>query len=413
VSRPSREECLARDARDPLAALRASFRLPDGVIYLDGNSLGALPKATPARLAELVEREWGEDLIRSWNKHGWIDLPRRLGDKIARLIGAGPGDVVVADSTSVNLFKLLAAALALNPGRRVILSERENFPTDLYIAEGLIGLLGRRHELRLVAAEEIAGALDAETAVLMLTHVNYRSGAMHDMGVLTAAAQGAGALALWDLSHSVGAVPVDLTAANADLAVGCGYKYMNGGPGAPAFLWVAPRHQEGFRQPLSGWLGHAEPFAFESAYRPAPGIGRYACGTPPVLSMVALEAGIDLLLSVDPAGLREKSLALTQSFIAAVESEVQGPGLDLLTPREDARRGSQVSFRHPAGWPVMQALIARGIIGDFRAPDILRFGFAPLYTRFVDAWDAAAALADILKTRSWDRPEFHRRALVT
>ncbi|MGO8916719.1 MAG: aminotransferase class V-fold PLP-dependent enzyme, partial [Stellaceae bacterium] len=275
------------------------------------------------------------------------------------------------------------------------------------------GLLGGRHALRLVAADEIAGALDAETAVLMLTHVNYRSGAMHDMAAITSAAQAQGALMLWDLAHSAGAVPVDLTAAGADFAVGCGYKYLNGGPGAPGFVWVAPRHQERFMQPLSGWLGHAEPFAFAPDYRPAPGIGRYVSGTPPVLSLAALEAGVDVLLGATPAALREKSLRLTETFIAAVEQEAAGLGLALLSPRDGERRGSQVSFRHAQGWPVMQALVARGVIGDFRAPDILRFGFAPLYTRFVDAWDAAAALADILRTGAWDRPEFHRRALVT
>lgn len=413
MSALARAEFLARDACDPLAAMRAAFRLPDGVIYLDGNSLGALPAVTPARLAAAIEHEWGQDLIRSWNKHGWIDLPRRIGDKIARLVGAREGEVIVADSTSVNLFKLLAAALALNPERRIILSERENFPTDLYIAQGLVGLLGPRHRLQLVAAPEIPSALGPETAVLMLTHVDYRSGGLYDMEALTAAAHRAGALVLWDLSHSVGAVPVDLTAVTADFAVGCGYKYMNGGPGAPAFLYVARRHQEGFRQPLSGWLGHAEPFAFESSYRPAPGIGRYVAGTPPVLSMTALEAGVDLLLTVDPAALREKSLGLTEGFIAAVDALTQELGLTLASPRDGAHRGSQVSFRHAEGWPVMQALIARGVIGDFRAPDLLRFGFAPLYTRFVDAWDAAEALADILQTRAWDQPEFHRRTLVT
>jgi kynureninase len=409
----TRARCLALDAADPLAALREAFALPEGVLYLDGNSLGALPRATPERLAGLVEREWGHDLITSWNKHGWIDLPQRVGDKIARLIGAGPSEVVVADSTSINLFKVLAAALSLNPGRGVILSERENFPTDLYMAQGLIGLLGGRHRLRLVEGDEVAGAVDEVTAVVMLTHVNYRSGAMHDLAAVTEAAQAKGALMLWDLAHSTGAVPVDLTAAGADFAVGCGYKYLNGGPGAPAFVWVAPRHQERFQQPLSGWLGHAEPFSFAPDYRPAPGIGRYVCGTPPVLSLAALEAGVDLLLGVEPAALREKSLLLTGTFIAAVEQEAAGLGLSLLTPREGERRGSQVSLRHAAAWPVMQALIARGVIGDFRAPDILRFGFAPLYTRFADAWDAAAALADILRTGAWDRPEFHRRAVVT
>lgn len=413
MSRLDRAQCLALDARDPLAAQRGEFLLPEGVIYLDGNSLGALPRATPARIAEVVAAEWGGDLIRSWNKHGWIDLPRRVGDKIARLIGAGPGEVVVADSTSINLFKVLTAALRLNPQRRVILSERENFPTDLYIAQGLAGLLGQGHEVRLVTGGDVIAAIDDDTAVVMLTQVNYRTGAMHDLARVTRAAQAKGALMLWDLAHSAGAVPVDLRAADADFAVGCGYKYLNGGPGAPAFVWVAPRHQARFVQPLSGWLGHDAPFAFETAYRPAAGIGRYICGTPPVLSLAALEAGVDQLLSVDIVALRRKSMALTELFIRAIEQECAGLDLDLVSPRDPARRGSQVSFTHAQGYPVMQALIAGGVIGDFRAPDILRFGFAPLYLRFVDAWDAAVALGEILETRAWDRPEFHRRTTVT
>ncbi len=413
MSRLDRAQCLALDADDPLAAKRGEFLLPEGVIYLDGNSLGALPRATPARIAEVVAAQWGGDLIRSWNKHGWIELPRRVGDKIARLIGAGPGEVVVADSTSINLFKVLAAALRLNPQRRVILSERENFPTDLYIAQGLAGLLDQGHRLRLVEGDEVLAAIDDDTAVVMLTQVNYRTGAIHDLAQVTRAARDKGALMLWDLAHSAGAVPVDLRAADADFAVGCGYKYLNGGPGAPAFVWVAPRHQERFVQPLSGWLGHDAPFAFETEYRPAAGIGRYVCGTPPVLSLAALDAGIDLLLSADIAALREKSVALTELFIRAVEQECAGLGLALVSPRDPARRGSQVSFTHAQGYPVMQALIARGVIGDFRAPDILRFGFAPLYLRFVDVWDAAAALRDILATRAWNRPEFHRREKVT
>jgi len=409
----TRAACLALDERDPLASAREQFLLPPDTIYLDGNSLGALPKATPARLDEVTRSEWGHDLIRSWNAHRWVELPRRLGDKIAALIGAAPGEVVVADSTSINLFKVLAAALRLNPGRRVILSERENFPTDLYMAQGLIGLLGEGHELRLVEGEAIPAAIDGETAILMLTHVNYRTGAMHDMDALTAAAHARGALALWDLAHSVGAVPVDLTEAGADFAVGCGYKYLNGGPGAPAFLYVAERHQERFAQPLSGWFGHAEPFAFAPDYRPAAGIARYLCGTPSVLACAALELGIDSVSPHPAAALREKSVALTETFIRAVEQECAGLGLTLISPRDPQRRGSQVSFAHPQGYPVMQALIARGVIGDFRAPDILRFGFAPLYLRFVDAWDAAAALKDVLASGTWDRPEFHRRAAVT
>jgi kynureninase len=413
MTRLTREECGKLDADDPLAETRRAFALPESMIYLDGNSLGALPSATPARLAAVIEREWGGDLITSWNKHAWIDLPRLVGDKIARLVGAAPGEVVAADSTSVNLFKVLAAALALNPGRRVILSEADNFPTDLYIAQGLVDLLGARHELRLVAADALSSAIDDDTAVLLLSHINYRTGALHDMAALTAAAQRRGALTIWDLAHSAGALAVDLGGANADFAVGCGYKFLNGGPGAPAFVFVASRHQERAMQPLSGWLGHAQPFAFESGYRPAPGIGRFICGTPPILSLAALEVGVDLALSVDAALVRAKATALTDLFIRAVEQQCAGFALALLSPRDPTRRGSQVSFTHPQAYPVMQALVARGVIGDVRAPDILRFGFAPLYLRFVDAWDAAESLREVLATRAWDQPHFHRRAAVT
>jgi kynureninase len=409
----TRNDLAKLDAADELAHARDLFVLPDGVIYLDGNSLGALPRATPERLREAAVAQWGCDLIKSWNAHGWIDLPRRVGDKIARLIGAGPGEVVAADSTSVNLFKALAAALRLNPGRKVILSEHDNFPTDLYIAQGLSKLLGQHHELRLIDAQEIPKAISDDTAVVMLTHVNYRTGAMHDMAEVTRLAHAKGALMLWDLAHSAGAVPVDLNGCGADFAVGCGYKYLNGGPGAPAFIWVAPAHQEKFEQPLSGWLGHAAPFAFESGYRPAAGIARYICGTPPVLSMVALEAGVDLMLGMDMGAIRRKSVALTDSFIRLVEQECGRLGVTLASPREAARRGSQVCFRHEEAYPIMQALIARGVIGDFRAPDILRFGFAPLYVRFVDVWDAVAALKEILIAGSWNRPEFRVRAAVT
>jgi kynureninase len=413
MTRLTREDCRALDAADPLAEKRNAFALREDVIYLDGNSLGALPSATPARIAAVIEREWGSDLITSWNKHGWIDLPRRVGDKIARLIGAAPGEVMVADSTSINLFKALAAALALNPGRRVILSERDNFPTDLYIAQGLVELLGRQHELRLVAADALAGAIDDETAILLLSHINYRTGAVHDMAALTAAAHAREALAIWDVAHSAGALAVDLGAVKADFAVGCGYKFLNGGPGAPAFVFAAKRHQDSAQQPLSGWLGHAAPFAFESDYRPAPGIDRFICGTPPILSLAALEVGVDLALSVDTALVRAKAMALTDLFVRAVEQQCEGFGRALISPREATRRGSQVSFTHPQAYPVMQALIARGVIGDVRAPDILRFGFAPLYLRFVDAWDAADALREVLATRAWDQPQFHRRAAVT
>jgi kynureninase len=401
------------DRDDPLAPMRERFFLPRGIIYLDGNSLGALPRATRGRLNEVIQQEWGERLILSWNESGWIEAPQRVGDKIARLIGALPSEVIVADSTSVNLFKTLAAALALRPDRRVILSTPDNFPTDLYMAQGLIRQLGEGHELRLVASDELEERLTDEVAALMVTHVNYQSGLILDMPGLTRKAHEQGALALWDLAHSAGALPVDLSAAGVDLAVGCGYKYLNGGPGAPAFLYVARRLQASFSQPLSGWMGHARPFAFVPDYAPAEGIARYLCGTPAMLSLSALECGVDLLLEADMSRIREKSLALTSLFIELVESRLRRFGLELATPRGAAIRGSQVSFRHPAGYAIMQALIHDGVIGDFRAPDIMRFGFTPLYLRYVDVWDAVTRLRRILVEKTWDQPAFRRRQKVT
>ncbi len=401
------------DREDPLAPFRDRFSLPDGVIYLDGNSLGALPRATPARVAAAVSREWGEGLIRSWNDAGWMDLPARVGGKIGRLIGAPPDSVMVADSTSVNLFKALAAGLALRPQRRVILSERRNFPTDLYIAEGLATLLGQGHTLRLVEAEEIAGALDDSVAVVMLTHVNYHTGAMHDMTAVTAAAHRAGAVMLWDLAHSAGAVPVDLAAADADLAVGCGYKFLNGGPGAPAFLYAAPRLHAAVRFPLTGWLGHAAPFAFEPSYRPAAGIAGAAVGTPPVLSLTALEIGVDIALEAPMAAVREKSLRQTTIFAELVAQECAGHGLNLVTPTDPTRRGSQISLAHTEAWPIMRALIARGVIGDFRAPDILRFGITPLYVTHTELWDAVQTLREVLATKAYTAPEYQAKLKVT
>ena len=385
--------------------------MPKDIVYLDGNSLGCLPRATPARVAEVVEREWGDGLIRSWNQAGWIDLPRRVGDKIGQLIGANAGEVIVTDSTSVNLFKLLTAALAMRADRRVILTEDANFPTDLYIAEGVAALLGV--ELRRVPADAIRDAIDGRVAVVSLTHVSYRTGRMYDLAGITARAHEAGALMLWDLSHSVGAMPLELNACGADLAVGCGYKYLNGGPGAPAFLFVAERHHATFRSPLTGWLGHADPFAFAPGYRPADGIARALAGTPPIVSLAALDVGVDLALEVDLRAVRQKSEALGDTFIALVERECAGLGLRLASPRAPAERGSQVCFAHDEGYAVMQALIARGVIGDFRAPDILRFGFAPLYVRFADLGHAVRHLRDVLQTRAWDRPEFKRRTAVT
>ena len=410
----SRDQAQARDGQDCLAPMRAHFALPDDITYLDGNSLGPLPHAVRARMTRTVNAEWGQGLIRSWNDAGWIDLPERVGARIARLIAAPAQAVFAADSTSVNLFKLLSAALALRPERRVIVSERGNFPTDLYMAQGLITQLDRGHRLVLVDdASAIPAALCDDTALLMLTHVDYRSGAMHDMAALTHQAHRVGALTLWDLAHSAGAVPLDLAGADVDFAVGCGYKYLNGGPGAPAFFHVAERHADAFVQPLAGWFGHEAPFAFEPQYRPAPGAARYLCGTPPVLAMAALDAALELWEDVDLDALRAKSLALTDAFIATIEGACPDRVLELITPRDPARRGSQVSFRHPQAYAVMQALIARGVIGDFRAPDILRFGFTPLYTRFVDVFDAAKTLRAVLETRAHERPEFQIRAKVT
>lgn len=413
-TQPTRESLAAKDADDPLARHRAAFELPAGVIYLDGNSLGPLPQLVRERVAACVSSEWGNGLIRSWNDAGWVELPAKVGSKIGTLIGAEPESVVATDSTSVNLFKTLAAALSLRPDRRVIISEKSNFPTDLYMVEGLTELLGKDHELRLIEdPAELATAVTDEVAVLMLTHVNYRSGYMHDMEAVTAAAHDAGVLTVWDLAHSAGAVPVDLAAAKADFAVGCGYKYLNGGPGAPAFAYVAPRHQAAARQPLTGWFAHKAPFAFDHHFAATDGIKRFLCGTPPVLAMTALDAAMDLWTEVDMDALRAKSVALTECFIDLLETRCDGHGLTLASPRDATRRGSQVSFAHEEGYPVMQALIARGVIGDFRAPDLLRFGFTPLYTRFVDVWDAVTHLEEILRTRSWDRPEFHARGAVT
>ncbi len=410
----SRDEALARDAADPLRHLRERFELPDGVVYLDGNSLGALPRAAKDRVAATVSREWGRGLIGSWNEAGWVDLPARVGAKIGRLVGAEDGSLVATDSTSVNLFKVLAAALALAPGRRGVVSEASNFPTDLYMVEGLAALAGQGHELRLAQdPEHIEAMLDGDVAVLMLTHVNYRTGRMHDMAALTKAAQERGILTVWDLAHSAGAVPVDLADARADFAVGCGYKYLNGGPGAPAFLYVSPRHWARAAQPLSGWFGHAAPFRFDVGYAPAEGVRRFLTGTPSVIGMSALDAALDVWDDVEMARLREKSVALCEAFIEGVEARCAGLGLTLASPREAHRRGSQVSFTHEAAYAVMQALIERGVVGDFRAPDILRFGFTPLYTRFVDVADAVEVLRDVLESRAYEAERFQARRAVT
>ncbi len=404
----SLQEVRAFDAQDKLSGLRARFALPDGIIYLDGNSLGALPLATPDHIACVIREEWGRGLIRSWNAADWIGAPQRVGAKIAQLIGAQNDEVIVADSTSVNLYKLLSAALALPPGRRVILSETGNFPTDLYIAQGLAA--GREKvTVRTLGRDEILAAADADTIVL-LTHVHYKTGERFDLRAVTQAVQAKGALLIWDLAHSAGAFELGLNRASVQLAVGCGYKYLNGGPGAPAFLYVARELQPALVSPLSGWMGHARPFAFGPNYVPADGIARFLCGTPPVLSLAALECGVDLALQADMAELGRKSARLCSLFIDCVEANCAGMGLTLMTPRDATARGSHVSFAHPDGYAVMQALIARGVIGDFRDPDVMRFGFAPLYVGYEDAWRAAQVLREVL---SADGPRHAIRAVVT
>ena len=425
------QDCQQRDATDPLRSLRSLFSIRPGVIYLDGNSLGVMPRTAAARAAQVITQEWGVGLIRSWNSAGWFTLPQRLGNLIAPLIGAGPDEVVVTDTTSINLYKVLSAALTVaaqdGPQRRVVVSERSNFPTDLYIAEGLCKERG--YTLQLVEPEEIVGSLNADVAILMLTHVNYRTGAMHDMAAVTAAAHAAGALVVWDLAHSAGAVPVDLTGAKADFAIGCGYKYLNGGPGAPAFVWVSPQHADRFWQPLSGWWGHAKPFEFTPDYKPASGITRYLCGTQPIVSMSLLECGLDGFNAAQELGgmsaLRSKSLALTDLYIELVEQRCAGYGLGLATPREHALRGSQVCLtrEHAAegsgAFAIVQALIARGVIGDFRAgdggrhKDILRFGFTPLYIGFEDVWNAVEQLRQVLESGEWQQPQFNQKHEVT
>jgi kynureninase len=419
-------DCQALDRQDPLRKLRDLFQLPEGVIYLDGNSLGVLPKATPARVAQAVAQEWGNDLIKSWNTAGWFQMPIKVGNKIAQLIGAKDDEVVAADSTSINLFKVLSAALSIakadHPEKNTILSERTNFPTDLYIAEALCKERG--YQLKLVEAEELLANLQKNVAVLMLTHVNYRTGAMLNMKDMTAAAHAVGALTVWDLAHSAGAVPVDLKDANADFAVGCGYKYLNGGPGAPAFVWVNPKHTNRFWQPLTGWWGHAAPFEFTSDYKPATGISRYQCGTQPILSLIALDAGLDAFLEVENLGgmatLRQKSLSLSGLFMALVKTQLSGHGFGIETPAQNEWRGSQVSLTRSEGaYAIVQALIARGVIGDFRAgdgkthPDILRFGLTPLYLGHEDVWHAVRHLKEVMDTQEWQQARFSQKNAVT
>jgi kynureninase len=393
------------------AATKARFHLPKGVIYLDGNSLGPLPDGAMQRARQTIESEWGEQLIRAWNLAGWMAQPLRVGDKIAPLVGAEPGTVVVGDTLSIKMYQALAAALAMRPDRKIVLSDTGNFPTDLYVAKGLIDSLDRGHVLKAVAPEAVEEAIDEGVAALMLTHIDYGSGRMHAMARLTEKAHAAGALTIWDLAHSAGAVPVSLAACKADFAAGCTYKYLNGGPGAPAFIYVRPDHIDKARPALAGWLGHEAPFDFALDYRPAQGIERMRVGTPPVVQMGILEAALEIWEAVDMSSLRTRSIELTELFIREVEA--QCPVLALASPRDPAMRGSQVSFRFEYGFAAMQALISRGVIGDFRAPDRMRFGIAPLYIDEGDVRRAVAILAGVLSDRAWDRPEYNRREAVT
>ncbi len=393
------------------AATKAMFHLPEGLVYLDGNSLGPMVRTAPAAVDKVMQAEWGEMLIRGWNGAGWMAQPRALGDRIGRLIGAAAGTVVLGDTLSIKVYQALASALEMRPKRRVILSDTGNFPSDLYMAEGLCRTLGGQYRLKTVAPEEVMAAVDDTVAVVMLTEVDYRTGRRHHMADITRRAHEMGALAVWDLAHSAGAIPVDLAGAKADFAVGCTYKYLNSGPGGPAFIYVAPAHAEVARPALSGWLGHAAPFAFDLDYRPGAGIERMRVGTPSVLQMAALEAAMAVWDGVDMAEVHAQSLRLQDQFIKGVETRVRG--LTLATPRSHLMRGSQVSFRHPEGYAIMQALIAEGVIGDFRAPDILRFGFTPLYLDEDDVARAVSILARIMEYSNWDKPEFKARALVT
>ena len=413
ASLPTREDCIAMDRADPLAGMRERFVLPQGVVYLGGNSIGAMAKSVAARVAHATGVEWAQGLKRSWNDAGWFALPARTGGKIARLIGAPEASVIVADTISVNLFKLLSAAVDLVPGRKVILSDTGNFPSDLYVAQGLVARVGGGLSLRVVEPEVVEAAIDGTVGVLMLTEVDYRTGRIHDMARLTANAHAAGAVTVWDLAHSAGAIEVDVTAANADFAHGCTYKYLNGGPGSPAFVYVRPDLINMVRSPISGWWGHAAPFAFDLDFRPAPGITRMQCGTQPILTLSALDAALDEFSGIDMAAVRAKSVKLTALFQHLVTARCGKHGLRVSGPADPNARGSHLSLHCPEGFAVMRALIAAGVIGDFRAPDVIRFGFAPLYNGFADAWDAASALARILDERRWDTPQFRAREAVT
>ena len=411
----TREDCAKLDREDPVSEFRDEFVLPENTIYLDGNSLGALPRTTIHQMEKTVQKDWGMGLIRSWNEAEWITMPQRLGDKIAPLIGAKPGEVVVVDSTSINLFKVLVAALRLKKDRNVIVSEQENFPSDLYISEGVMEIIGGTYERRLLPEgdDAIEELIDETVAVVMLCHVNYKNGHIHDMRRVTQAAHSKGALVIWDLSHGTGVIPIDLNGTDSDFAVGCGYKYLNGGPGAPAYLYVKEALLKEVTQPLTGWLGHTDPFAFDTEYKPADDISKFICGTPPILSYAAVESGLEIFERASIEAIREKGKRLTNLFIRLMEQECDSFGFKLLSPRDSERRGCQVAYAHSDGFPIVQALVARGVIGDFREPNIVRFGFTPLYIRYIDVWETVTRLSAIMESGEWKRPEFQERGIVT
>ena len=409
----TREDFIALDNKDVLASFADEFHIPEGVIYLDGNSLGAMPKAAKARALEVIDQEWGEDLIKSWNKAGWFNLVEKLGDKTATLIGADKGEVIYADSTGLNVYKLVAAALDQRRDRKVIVMEGSNFPTDNYMVQGLIKQLERDHEIRFAEDGDIFDAIDEDVAVVCLTHVHYKTGHLHDMAAITKKAHDVGALAIWDLCHSAGAMSVDLNGCNADFAVGCTYKYLNGGPGSQSFMFVAKRHQGTAMQPLTGWWGHDAPFGFERDYRPRKDIRQFSTGTEPIVSLAMSEVGLDIFMRADMNDIRKKSLKLTDFFIQLIEERLGGYGFKLETPVDHEKRGSQVSISSENGFPIMQAIIDAGVIGDFRAPDIMRFGFTPLYVSYVNVWDAIDRIKKIMDQNTWDQPKYKQVGAVT
>ena len=411
----TREDFIKLDTLDSIKKVREEFALPKDVIYFDGNSLGPLPKNTIKSLDSVIQREWGDGLIRSWNDENWINLPRNLGNQIAPLIGAKEGEVIVVDSTSVNLFKVLSSALMLNKNRKVIVSEAANFPSDLYILEGVNNMFGESYERCLIdeGDDEIEKYIDSSTAVVVLSHINYKTGRITDLKKITTFAHEKGALVVWDISHSVGVLPMNLHDLGVDFAVGCTYKHLNGGPGAPGFLFVHSSLIEKVSQPLTGWLGHIKPFDFEVEYQPANDINKFICGTPPIIAYKAIESGLEIFKDLSIIEIREKSIKLSEMFIQLMQQECTEFGFTLFSPKNSEQRGSQISFLHENAYSIIQALISHGIIGDYREPNVMRFGISPLYMRFEDVWNAITCLREIMQTGEWQSEKFKNKNYVT